>query len=866
MSEHDDEEFLKAIESQLSRCRAELEAERARWRSLVEGIADEVWVCDAQARVTLRNVNAADAMGLRELVDRPLDEIFAEVEILHPDGRVRPPEESPLLRSLRGEVVRGDEIMRHRGTGVERHRRFGSAPIRDASGTITGAIAIVHDITDAKTVGRRNEQINSGLVKRAAELKSTLMHHAMELASMARLQEISMRLVRQDDPRLIHEEVLDAAIGITGADKGTIQMAGGSGRMEIVAQTGFETASLGTLNEIQGILAAGDSPLKKGERLVIEDLARHPWPRGSPGADFMSRAGIHAMQLTPLIGHTGGMVGLVATHYLNRRRPDEYSLRLLDMLARHATEIMMRRRAEAALRDSEAAMKAFFDRATVGAAMLDPDGHFVFVNDCYCRISGYGREDLLAGMTPVELTPVQERAMVREALMPFLRGEIPEYDIEHRLVRKDGGEIWVRATAGLIRDEAGRPRRLAAVIQDISERKKAEEALRGSRRQLEAVNQTLEQRVAERTAEAEARTAQLRKLAAELTRTEQRERRRFAQMLHDHLQQLLVGAKFNASILDRRLTDPDVRRYLGYVIDLLDQSIAASRSLTIELSPPILFEGKLVPSLQWLARWMQENHGLNVTIGSSEEVYPIDPDTRVLLFQCVRELLLNIVKHAGVKEAQIRLKRIDGSIHIEVEDKGVGFDPASLKIGAGGFSGLGLLNIQERLILHGGRLEIESAAGAGTRMRLTAPMQASKIEEPAEEARAAEAPAPVANQTGRIRVLIADDHAAVRDGLSRVLQSDPNVEVIGAAVDGEQAIELANQLRPDVVLMDVSMPGISGIEATRRLHHATSIIGLSIHAETDMAARMREAGAVDYLVKTAPPEEVIDAIHRAAHK
>lgn len=959
----------KQLRSQLEQIRAELEVERARWRTLIEDVADEVWLCDAQGKMTLMTLNAVTAVGPGEFQDKPLAEILDEIEILDADGRLRPAEQAPLLRSLRGEIVRGDEIMRHRSTGKIRHRRFSSAPIRDAKGKITGAIAIVQDITDTKSASTEIAQLNNRLVKRAAELKATLAHHAMELGSMARLHEISTRLVREDNLRVIQEQVLDAAIGITGADKGTIQLSQESGRMEIVAHSGFNPDSVEPMNEVQAMLAVSDGPLKKGERLVIDDIARFPLLRGLAADEIVRLTGIHGMQLTPLIGRSGEVIGLLTTHYLGRRRPDDYSLRLLDMLARHATEIMMRRRAEAALRDSEAAMRAFFDHTAVGAVQLDIDGRFTYVNDRYCEITGYSREELLGKMTPIDFTHPEERSRISSILHPYLRGELPEYDIEHRHTRKDGAEIWIHVTAGMIRDSSGRPLRIAAIVQDITTRKRieeeltsiaqfpnehpfpvlritfdgrilyanqsalqwmrelgwdggeiapveiqtlmnadrganghneieirygqgrtmgitcvalaekgymnfygrdtterwrAEEELRESQRELEAINQTLEERVAQRTAEAEARTTQLRKLASELTRTEQRERRRFAQMLHDHLQQLLVGAKFNAGILERRLSDANMRRYLSYVIDLLDQSIAASRSLTIELSPPILFEGRLVPALQWLARWMQENHGLNVEVTSDDDLYQIDPDMRVLLFQCVRELLFNIVKHARVTDAEVKVFRGEGMLNISVDDRGAGFDPSNLRVGSGGFSGLGLLNIQERLMLHGGQLQIESTPGSGTRMKLSAPLVPAR---PPESAEAAHDLIPPHSATAaRIRVLIADDHAVVRDGLSQVLLSDPSVEVVGAASDGEEAIELTNELHPDVVLMDVSMPRVSGIDATRRLHHSTSIIGLSMHSETDMAARMREAGAVDYLVKTAPPEEVIAAIHHAAHR
>ncbi|MEN6625699.1 MAG: PAS domain S-box protein [Candidatus Sumerlaeia bacterium] len=378
---------------------------------------------------------------------------------------------------------------------------------------------------------------------------------------------------------------------------------------------------------------------------------------------------------------------------------------------------------EAALRDGEAVIHAFFDGAAVGAALLSLEGRFVSVNDRYCQIAGYAREEMLSGLTPLDLIPPDQRDEVRDRFMPFLRGETPAYDCEHRYRRKDGGEIWIHATAGMIRDRDGNPLRVAAIVEDITERKRAEETLLQSRRDLDLMNQTLEQRVAERTAEAEARAAQLRKLAGELSRTEQRERRRFAQMLHDHLQQLLVGAKFNASIIERRIGDEGLLRRLRYMIELLDQSIAASRSLTVELSPPILFEGKLVPALRWLARWMEDNHGLHMTVNAGDEVFPLSEDTRILLFQSVRELAFNIVKHAGVREATVSVSRCEDMICITIEDQGAGFDPSSLKPATGDFGGFGLLRVQERLNLLGGCFDIRSRPGAGTLVTLVVPFQ-----------------------------------------------------------------------------------------------------------------------------------------------
>ncbi len=354
---------------------------------------------------------------------------------------------------------------------------------------------------------------------------------------------------------------------------------------------------------------------------------------------------------------------------------------------------------------------------------------------------------------------------------------------------------------------------------------------------------------------------------------EQRERQRLAQMLHDHLQQLLVGAKFNILMLRAQPNVEQLNQSLQQVTDLLDASLRASRSLTAELSPPVLRHGTLADVLRWLAGWMFDTHGLRVHLAADDEVNPTAEEIRLLVFQACRELLFNVVKHSHVREACMQLARADDDhLEIAIADAGQGFDPAVLDDTTRKSGGFGLLSIRERLSLLGGAMSIRSGAGEGTSVTLVAPVKMrSTAESPPPVAKArptAEVCVPVAKAEGaclgdRIRVLLADDHKVVRDGLARLLQTSRDVEVIAQASDGREAVDLARQVRPHVVIMDVAMPNLNGIDATRHLKAEMPdirVIGLSMHEDANVAEAMTSTGAAAYLTKTEAADSLIDAV------
>ena len=430
---------------------------------------------------------------------------------------------------------------------------------------------------------------------------------------------------------------------------------------------------------------------------------------------------------------------------------------------------------------------------------------------------------------------------------------------ETQRLTKDGRVLDVWLTATPIVEAMGSVESFAFTERDITERKRSEESIK-------QLNETLEHRVAERTAEAERYAEQLRKLTFELTLTEQREQRRLAQILHDGLQQILVVAKIELAFLERRLDMPNGS---SKVADLINEAIETSRSLTSELSPPVLHQFGLLAGLNWLAGWVQLKYGLTVSISVPEPIESLPENVTILLFHATRELLFNVVKHAGVKTARIDVTKPEGQIQLSVEDEGAGFDTSRLQA-AGDLQGIGLFSMRERIRMLGGRMEIDSSPGRGSRFKLAIPYAAFAVGalHPAEKTRTSVVLKPrhkakKHDVEKKIRVLLADDHPVMRQGLAGLLGLEKDIEVIAEAQDGETAIRLARELRPDVVLMDVSMPGMDGIQTTRIIHSELPdihVIGLSMFHQGEQAAAMREAGAVNYLPKSGPPNAVADAI------
>jgi PAS domain S-box-containing protein len=401
-------------------------------------------------------------------------------------------------------------------------------------------------------------------------------------------------------------------------------------------------------------------------------------------------------------------------------------LAISDLTARKEAEALRLRTGELELahRETERArrrLEAVLQALPVGVAIVDAGGAIVQANDAFEKVWGGPLPPTasIADYTVFRAWWADTDRPVQPEEWAAARCVTTREIVDNQFLvieRFDGSRAFIVSSAAPVYAEPGDIVGCAVAMRDITARRRAEDQLR-------ELNATLEARVRERTAVSERRTNQLRALTAELVLAEERERQRLAQLLHDHIQQLLVAAKMSASAAHRQATEPSLKTENARVLELLEQAIAASRSLAMELSPPALRDEGLLAGVKWLAKWMQETHGLAVEVVAPDPDAPLPQELRRIGFNAVRELLFNVVKHAGVKSARVTIAADPlGNLHIVVADDGKGFDAALPATGAVCCS-FGLFNIRERLAFLDGHLDIDSAPGRGTRISLTLPIR-----------------------------------------------------------------------------------------------------------------------------------------------
>jgi two-component system, NarL family, sensor histidine kinase UhpB len=341
------------------------------------------------------------------------------------------------------------------------------------------------------------------------------------------------------------------------------------------------------------------------------------------------------------------------------------------------------------LRDREARLQAITE-TTSSAIFIIHDLIIRFCNSSAVTLTGFG-EEALTGKSLAELIHESDREGVLSKLKAVGSAHQVRITCEFRLLTQLAGIRWVECTLGEV-GFGGQPSVLATIV-DITDRKHAEEKLL-------------------------AHQESLRSLTTELARSEERERRRMAAYLHDFIGQALAMCRLRLGSPGAPVTISELDQIRNYV----ELAARHTQSLTFDMSPPVLYELGFEDAIEWLTEEIEREHQLPVYLRIEGKRTAFDQDMRAFLFHVVRELLINIVKHAEAYSAKVLLNSTEREITITIQDDGKGFVPGAPDVHASRKGGFGLFNIRERLDHLGGSLTINSKPTQGTTVLLRMPI------------------------------------------------------------------------------------------------------------------------------------------------
>lgn len=385
-------------------------------------------------------------------------------------------------------------------------------------------------------------------------------------------------------------------------------------------------------------------------------------------------------------------------------------------------DITERKWAEEALRESELKFRTLTEVSPQVVWTTDAAGGITYLNPYWVEYTSLTLEQMQQLPPGTPLHPDDHERVMAAWMKSLQTGE--GFSAEQRLRSLDGTYRWFLGSGTPVRNERGEIERWMGICVDIDERKRAEQALREAQASLRRWNTELEQAVNVKTAELAQSQERLRAMAQGLNVTEQRERRRTATELHDHLQQMLVLGKLKLARVKRSAESlPACAKLVDETQEVLNDALKYTSTLVAELSPLVLRDHGLAAGLEWLAGFMNK-HDMTVKVVAPEDGVKLPEDHILLLFQSVRELLINAWKHAGTAEATITMEARGDVLRIEVRDEGQGFDlaAAAAETTSGPSSKFGLLSMRERMRALRGSFDIQLALGKGTTATLTLPL------------------------------------------------------------------------------------------------------------------------------------------------
>jgi PAS domain S-box-containing protein len=439
-----------------------------------------------------------------------------------------------------------------------------------------------------------------------------------------------------------------------------------------------------------GIGSCGEAAYT-GQRVIVEDVLAHPNFDGLE--DLVRLGGFRASWSEPMIGLQGQILGTFALYYSEPRRPDSFEMEFIQSMARIASLVIEMSRMQESLRESEQRFRQLAENVQEVFWLADwRNGRVLYVNPAYQELWGRSPQELYDDPESwtYSIHPEDRQRIVEDYSR---NAPLGRYDVEFRIIDGHGKERWIHDRGFPVLDTNGRVERVCGVSADVTERRKREmESEDANRKALES-------------------------MTTELLLAEERERHRLAEDLHDGPNQTLTLAQMKLDSLLRGAPQR-MRGPLEEIAELVASANRTARSLTFQLSPPLLHDFGLEAAVQWLVEDIQKSFAVKVELREDGSPKLLDERVRILLYRAVRELLINVGKHARATRADVDLQSRDGFLVVRVEDDGTSSDPSPVE----SCRGLGLRTIRERLTRLGGRMEVRSTPQHGTSVTLYAPL------------------------------------------------------------------------------------------------------------------------------------------------
>jgi PAS domain S-box-containing protein len=507
-----------------------------------------------------------------------------------------------------------------------------------------------------------------------------------------------------------------------------------------------------------------------------------------------------------------------------------------------------RKRPGAATREEHGLLRDLLAGLDIGVALVSSDGAVLYANPRFSELIGFeprhqGRGmNLTQALSPRSWPDLQ--TALRQAGSGIAQGDVT---LEHsgqtrmaRLIFSPIGGTKVRITA-----------------MEVTELVETSRALRVSQ-------------------------ASLQSLSARILHVEDEERRRLARDLHDNTGQEIVAL----SLALRRVevsaanASPEVREAVAESISFASKIENQIRTLSYLLHPPLLDEFGLRAAIGWFVDGFTTRSGIELKLKVPKSLPRFSRRKEIALFRVVQAALANVLRHSGSQTARIQISLRPGAVELAVEDEGKGMSARQLQAvreGSGG--GVGIGGMRERLRELGGNLQVNSDKG-GTQVIATLPVDQKEDALEGDEYSSSEssyspavpaADVPAASSSGlgeRARILIADDHEIAREGIKTLLASRPEIEVVGEARDGVEAIAKAEELKPDLLILDLSMPRIGGLAAATKIRESGSgpkILVFTTHSFPGLAHTLRAAGCQGYVLKEHANTDLVHGIQEVLH-